>query len=95
MEKRAGWLLAPTKLYVREALHLIKTLNKGKIQKVKDLVHVTGGGFTDNIPRILPKGLSAFIKTGSWPILPVFQEIQKRAKLPDEEMFRTFNMESA
>jgi phosphoribosylformylglycinamidine cyclo-ligase len=91
-KEKADWLLAPTKLYVKTALNLIAKLNKGKQQKVKGLVHVTGGGFIDNIPRILPKHLSAFIKTGSWPILPVFAEIQKRAELSDAEMFRTFNM---
>ena len=56
------------------------------------MAHITGGGFTDNIPRILPRGVSARVDVGTWPILPVFQYLQREGRVGDEEMFRTFNM---
>jgi len=56
------------------------------------MAHITGGGFTDNIPRILPRGLSARIDRGTWPVLPVFQYLQREGRVDDDEMFRTFNM---
>ena len=79
-------LLTPTKIYVRSILNLIKNFS------LKGLVHVTGGGFYDNIPRILPERCSALIQRGSWPELPVFQTIRKQGQIEDEEMFRVFNM---
>lgn len=79
-------LMAPTVLYVRQVLDLI---SKGG---VKGIAHITGGGFTDNIPRVFPKGLGANISTGSWPVLPVFKWIQEVGKIDDSEMMRTFNM---
>lgn len=91
-KKKAAVLLAPTKLYVRSVLSALEKINKGKSQDIRGLVHVTGGGFTDNIPRIFPKHLSPVIKLGSWPIPPIFLEIQERAKLSDAEAYRTFNM---
>lgn len=56
------------------------------------LVHVTGGGITGNTPRILPAGCEAQIDLGSWPVLPIFQLIARLGKVPEPEMFRTFNM---
>jgi phosphoribosylformylglycinamidine cyclo-ligase len=85
-------LLKPTRLYVRSVLPVLDKMNQGKKWGIRGLVHVTGGGFTDNIPRILPEDLQARITMGSWTIPPIFKEIQKRAKISDEEMFRTFNM---
>jgi len=87
----ASLLLAPTKLYVRPVLPLIAALNKGGKTQVKGLVHVTGGGFTDNIPRILPKTLSARLNVGSWKTPEIFKIVQQRARLSQPEMFRTFN----
>jgi phosphoribosylformylglycinamidine cyclo-ligase len=55
------------------------------------LAHITGGGFTDNIPRILPKGVSARIDLGTWPVLPVFRYLRREGRVADEEMLRTFN----
>ena len=89
--KRAPVLLKPTRLYVRAVLPIIEKMNRGGKSQVRGVVHITGGGFTDNVPRILPKTCAAEIRKGSWPIPPVFREIQKRARLSDEEMFRTFN----
>jgi phosphoribosylformylglycinamidine cyclo-ligase len=56
------------------------------------LAHITGGGFTDNIPRILPKGVSARIDLGTWPVPPVFRYLRREGRVADEEMLRTFNM---
>jgi phosphoribosylformylglycinamidine cyclo-ligase len=59
---------------------------------IKGLAHITGGGFLENIPRILPEGISVEIKRGSWPELPVFGFLQRLGNVSDQEMFRTFNM---
>ncbi|GJN35828.1 hypothetical protein PR202_gb24638 [Eleusine coracana subsp. coracana] len=59
---------------------------------VKGLAHITGGGFTDNIPRVFPSGLGAKIFTGSWEVPPVFQWLQQVGNIEDAEMRRTFNM---
>lgn len=56
------------------------------------LAHITGGGLTDNLPRVMPDGTAARIDKGSWPILPVFEYMQKVGGVADDEMFRTFNM---
>lgn len=61
-------------------------------RKIKGLAHITGGGFLENIPRILPEGVSVEIKRGTWPELPVFGVMQKLGNVADNEMFRTFNM---
>ncbi|CAH9123431.1 unnamed protein product [Cuscuta epithymum] len=79
-------LMAPTVIYVKQVLEII---NKGG---VKGIAHITGGGFTDNIPRIFPKGLGAVIYNDSWVVPPVFKWIQEAGKIEDAEMRRTFNM---
>ncbi len=56
------------------------------------LAHITGGGITENLPRVLPKGTGAIIELGSWPVLPVFDHLQKLGNVPQDEMLRTFNM---
>jgi len=60
--------------------------------KIKGLAHITGGGFLENIPRILPEGVSVEINRGSWPELPIFGFMQRLGNVSDQEMFRTFNM---
>jgi len=60
--------------------------------RIKALAHITGGGFFENIPRVLPEGVSVKINRGSWPELPIFGLIQRIGNVKDEEMFRTFNM---
>ena len=60
--------------------------------RIKGLAHITGGGFLENIPRILPDGVSVEINRGTWPELPVFGVMQKLGNVADQEMFRTFNM---
>jgi phosphoribosylformylglycinamidine cyclo-ligase len=79
-------LLQPHKSYLRplEAL-----LDSGEI---RGLAHITGGGLTDNIPRILPEGTAVQIDKNSWPILPIFTLMQQIGNVPESEMYRTFNM---
>lgn len=79
-------LLEPTKIYVKSVLQVIK-----KVQ-VKGISHITGGGFFENIPRILPNSVNAEINLGSWEKPPIFDLIQKRGNVSLEEMFKTFNM---
>jgi len=79
-------LLKPTKIYVKSILVLKQEFD------LKGIAHITGGGFLDNIPRILPKGTKAVIKRNSWEIYQIFNEIQKRGQIIDLEMYRTFNM---
>ena len=59
---------------------------------IKGLAHITGGGFLENIPRILPDGVSVEINRGTWPELPIFGLMQKLGNVDEKEMFRTFNM---
>lgn len=79
-------LLAPTRIYVKNGLALC-----GKFD-VRGLVHITGGGFLENIPRVLPEGCSVEIKPNSWPVLPIFELLQKAGDISSVDMFRTFNM---
>jgi phosphoribosylformylglycinamidine cyclo-ligase len=59
---------------------------------VAAMAHITGGGLTENLPRVLPRGLAAVIDLGSWPVLPIFDHLQTLGNVPREEMLRTFNM---
>jgi phosphoribosylformylglycinamidine cyclo-ligase len=79
-------LLAPHRVYLAEIEPLLDT------SLVKGLAHITGGGITDNVPRVLPSGTSAVVRKGSWPVLPVFRFIAREGKVDDAEMYRTFNM---
>ena len=63
-----------------------------RLQPVKAIAHITGGGFVDNIPRVLPKALDVVIKKGSWDMLPIFQIIEQKSGVPDEELYQVFNM---
>ena len=79
-------LLRPTRIYVKAFYAL-----KDRV-RIKGMAHITGGGITGNLPRIFPKGISAVIKKGSWPVPPIFHLIKKMGKVPDDEMRMTFNM---
>jgi len=79
-------LLRPHVSYLKALEGLIDT------GKIKGLAHITGGGLLDNIPRILPDATNAEITRGSWPVLPVFELLQKIGNIEEREMFRTFNM---
>ena len=59
---------------------------------VSGMAHITGGGITENLPRILPKGTAAQVQLGSWPVLPVFEHLRELGSVPQDEMMRTFNM---
>ncbi len=61
-------------------------------QCVAALAHVTGGGITENLPRVLPRGTAAVIEMGTWPVLPLFEHLQQLGNVPQDEMLRTFNM---
>ena len=61
-------------------------------QCVTALAHITGGGITENLPRVLPRGTAAAIELGSWPVLPIFEHLQQLGNVPQDEMLRTFNM---
>src|SRR3984957_20708806 len=56
------------------------------------MAHITGGGITENLPRILPKGTAAHVELGSWPVLPIFEHLRELGQVSQEEMLRTFNM---
>lgn len=79
-------LIEPTRIYVKSILPLLDRVH------VKGMVHMTGGGFYENIPRILPAHLNAQIQLGSWDILPIFKHIMSSGQVALEEMFGTFNM---
>ncbi|HZV36976.1 MAG TPA: phosphoribosylformylglycinamidine cyclo-ligase [Verrucomicrobiae bacterium] len=63
-----------------------------KSQIIKGLAHITGGGFVDNIPRVLPKNCDVIIRKGAWEVLPIFQMIQKKGGVPEAELYQVFNM---
>ncbi|MBQ6633066.1 MAG: phosphoribosylformylglycinamidine cyclo-ligase [Ruminococcus sp.] len=79
-------LLTPTRIYVKAVMQLIDSVT------VKSISHITGGGFYENIPRALPKGLSAKIARSDVQVLPIFDVIAKTGNIPERDMFNTFNM---
>jgi phosphoribosylformylglycinamidine cyclo-ligase len=79
-------LLTPTRLYVRSCLRAIRETGA-----VKGLAHITGGGFTDNIPRVLPKHLGVAIELSRVPVLPVFKWLAEQGDVAEAEVLRTFN----
>lgn len=84
----ADALLAPHRSY----LNLLKSVVDGQPSTVKALAHITGGGFIDNVPRILPQALDAVIRLDAWPVPSLFRLIQVRGGVSTEEMYRVFNM---
>ncbi|HSY73878.1 MAG TPA: phosphoribosylformylglycinamidine cyclo-ligase, partial [Dongiaceae bacterium] len=70
---------------------LLKKFN-GKSDLVRAFAHITGGGFVDNIPRVLPKSLDVVIKKGSWDMLPIFKIIETKSGVPEDELYQVFNM---
>jgi len=69
---------------------VLKKLTAGDC--IAAMAHITGGGITENLPRVLPKGVAAVIDVGSWPSLPIFDHLQELGNIPRDELFRTFNM---
>jgi phosphoribosylformylglycinamidine cyclo-ligase len=82
----AETLLTPTKIYVKSVLALLQQVN------VKGISHITGGGFYENIPRSIPKGLTAKVDKASVKVLPIFDLIQKTGNIPERDMYNTYNM---
>lgn len=82
----ADVLLSPTRIYVKSVLNLLRDL------PIKGMVHVTGGGFYDNIPRITPRGLTAAVQFGAWPVPQEFLWLKQTARLSWEEMLQIFNV---
>jgi phosphoribosylformylglycinamidine cyclo-ligase len=60
--------------------------------RIKGMAHITGGGITDNLPRVLPAGTDALVRLGSWPVLPIFEWLRESGNVPQDDMLRTFNM---
>jgi phosphoribosylformylglycinamidine cyclo-ligase len=82
----ADALLAPTRIYVKPVLDLIRAM------PVRAMAHITGGGITDNLPRVLPEGCRAVIRPATWPEPPIFGVLRDAGRLEEAEMRRTFNM---
>jgi phosphoribosylformylglycinamidine cyclo-ligase len=78
-------LLTPTRIYVKPLLELIRT------QPVRGLAHITGGGLTDNVPRVLPRGFEVVLERRTWQRDPIFEWLQRAGRIDRDEMYRTFN----
>ena len=87
IKEKAGAALMKTH---RSYLHVIQKLVTAGL--TTGMAHITGGGITENLPRILPKGVTAQVEIGSWPVLPIFEHLRELGNVPQEEMMRTFNM---
>jgi phosphoribosylformylglycinamidine cyclo-ligase len=79
-------LLTPTRIYARSVMALMKDFD------IRGMAHITGGGLTENIPRMLPKGSQALVRKGTWDVHPIFTLVKKKAVVDDDEMYRDFNM---
>lgn len=79
-------LLEPTKIYAKPVLQMHKELD------VHSMGHITGGGFFENLPRMLPEGFSAEVNLGSWDVLPVFKMLKEKGQLTDKDLYSVFNM---
>jgi phosphoribosylformylglycinamidine cyclo-ligase len=81
----ADALIAPTRIYVKSVLKLMESVT------VKGMAHITGGGLTGNVPRVLPENVTAILDKSSWTLPPLFQWLQQEGNVADEEMHRVFN----
>lgn len=88
IKKYSKVLLKPTKIYVKDVLQVLNKTDKA----INGICHITGGGFYDNIVRILPKNIRAVIYKNNWNVPEIFRIIQKKGRIPDKEMYRTLNM---
>jgi phosphoribosylformylglycinamidine cyclo-ligase len=84
--KLSDEILTPTRIYVEAVLPLVKK------ELMNGIAHVTGGGFVENLPRMLPEKLACEIELGSWPVLPIFNALEKYGEIPEMEMYEIFNM---
>lgn len=79
-------LLTPTKIYAKPVLDMLKEAD------VHGMAHVTGGGFYENLPRMMPEGLATEVELGSWPVLPIFDFLAEQGELKQKDLFNVFNM---
>jgi phosphoribosylformylglycinamidine cyclo-ligase len=79
-------LLSPTRIYCTAILDVLKSV------RIKSMAHITGGGFYDNIPRVIPEGYGVRVERGSWPVPAIFRKIQRAGDVEEREMYRTLNM---
>lgn len=79
-------LIKPTRIYVKTILDLINKF------EIKGISHITGGGFIENIPRMIPEGLRVNIQKGTWPVLPIFDLLKSLGNMSDRDIYNTFNM---
>jgi len=77
---------------VQQLLKKFNPTGKTASRVIKGLAHITGGGFIDNIPRVLPKNCDVIIRKGSWKMLPIFELLRARGNVPDPELYQVFNM---
>jgi phosphoribosylformylglycinamidine cyclo-ligase len=84
-ERLGETLLRPTRIYVKTILDLLKDFSP------HGMAHITGGGITGNLPRIIPKGYKAVIRKGTWDVPPIFPFLQERGNISEDEMYKTFN----
>ena len=87
IKEKAGAALMKTH---RSYLHVIQKLVASGM--TAGMAHITGGGISENLPRILPKGTAAQVELGSWPVLPIFEHLRELGQVSEDEMMRTFNM---
>lgn len=79
-------LLVPTKIYAKPVIEMLKQI------EIHGMAHVTGGGFYENLPRMMPEGLATEIELGSWPVLRIFEFLKDKGALADKDLFNVFNM---
>ncbi|MFS0784475.1 phosphoribosylformylglycinamidine cyclo-ligase [Bacillus sp. 1P06AnD] len=79
-------LLTPTRIYVKPILSVLKEFS------IKGMAHITGGGFIENLPRMMPEGLGVAIEKGAWPVPPIFGMLQEEGQIPETDMYNIFNM---
>ncbi|MDP3016427.1 MAG: phosphoribosylformylglycinamidine cyclo-ligase, partial [Deltaproteobacteria bacterium] len=78
-------LLRPTRIYVKTVLNLVRDF------KIGGIAHITGGGITGNLPRVIPGGCKAIVHKGTWEVPPIFPFLKEKGNIPEDEMFKTFN----
>jgi len=78
-------LLRPTRIYVKTVLNLVRDF------KIGGIAHITGGGITGNLPRVIPSGCKAVVHKGTWEVPPIFPFLKEKGNIPEDEMFKTFN----
>jgi phosphoribosylformylglycinamidine cyclo-ligase len=79
-------LLRPTRIYVKTVMNLVRDFT------IRGIAHITGGGITGNLPRVIPKGCKAIVRRETWDVPPIFTLLREMGNVPEDEMFRTFNV---